>query len=357
MLRFWTACLALILTPLAWADGKELKPKFGDIGGVFYTEVQGDREACRQAIKNKIALCRQNTSFVSNTLDRKYPGCLPIFQQQADICVAHFRRQESQCEIQGSARITDFTGFACTVTATTVEEGGESERTPGIAPADRTMQARTRTNVRGGPGTDHAKVGLLEAGDKVHVTGEAGEWLRIEGPDGSTAFVHGSLLVAPAPQGSDATAALSPKCAGMSEGAECWRKLTDPPGCYFWRDYFVPDQSWTWSGQCAAGVVIGEGTLSASRGSVTYVLTGTFVQGKQHGHWVWRSASGSVSEGPYVDGRAHGHWVEERFDHGSVDEGPYVDGKRHGPWVERFADGTCLNFEWSRDKIVSRSDC
>ena len=111
--------------------GEGLKPKFGDIGGVFYTEVSEDREACRQAIKNKIALCRQNTSFVSNTKDRKYPGCLPIFEQQAETCVAHFRRQAGQCEIQGSARITDFTGFACTVTATVVE--GSEQKAVGEA--------------------------------------------------------------------------------------------------------------------------------------------------------------------------------------------------------------------------------
>ena len=90
MLRFWMACLAFILVTLATAQAKELKPKFGDIGGVFYTEVSENREACRQAIKNKIALCRQNTSFVSNTHDRKYPGCLPIFERQAEVCVAHF---------------------------------------------------------------------------------------------------------------------------------------------------------------------------------------------------------------------------------------------------------------------------
>ena len=80
-----------LLTPPAGA--KELKPKFGDIGGVCYTEVSQDREACRQAFKNKVALCRQNTSFVSNTLDRKYPGCLPIFRQQAGVCVDHFRSE------------------------------------------------------------------------------------------------------------------------------------------------------------------------------------------------------------------------------------------------------------------------
>ena len=125
MVRFLVVCVALLLVPVSVVLGEELKPKFGDIGGVFYTEVSEDREACRQAIKNKIALCRQNTSFVSNTKDRKYPGCLPIFEQQAEICVAHFRRQASSCEIQGSARITDFTGFACTVTATVVEGGEE----------------------------------------------------------------------------------------------------------------------------------------------------------------------------------------------------------------------------------------
>ena len=136
--------VALILVPFAEADGKELKPKFGDIGGVFYTEVWENREACRQAIKNKIALCRQNTSFESNTKDRKYPGCLPVFDQQAEVCVAHFRRQESNCEIQGSARITDFTGFACTATRTMVEEGGEPERAPAVA--------RPTGSCRRGPG-------------------------------------------------------------------------------------------------------------------------------------------------------------------------------------------------------------
>ena len=240
MLRLPTACLALLLAPLAAAEAKELKPKFGDIGGVFYTEVQGDREACEQAIRNKIALCRQNTSFVSNTLDRKYPGCLPIFREQSRGCADHFRSEAYKCQGSGSVRIGDFTGFACTVTATVVEEGGGTEGADGIAPADRWMQARTRTNVRSGPGTGHAKVGLLEAGEKVHVTGEAGAWLRIEGPDGSTAFVHASLLVPPAPQGRDAAGGLSPKCAGMSRGAECWWELTDPPGCHFWFDSYQP---------------------------------------------------------------------------------------------------------------------
>ena len=197
MLRLASACLVLIVAPLTMGRAEELKPKFGDIGGVFYTEVSGDREACQQAIKNKIALCEQNSNFVSNTLDQKYPGCLPIFREQARVCIDHFRSEAFKCQGTGSVRIEDFTGFACTVTATVIEEDDETERTPAVVPADRLMQARTRTNVRSGPGTDHAKVGLLETGERVQVTGNAGEWLRIKAQDGSTAFVHGSLLVAP----------------------------------------------------------------------------------------------------------------------------------------------------------------
>ncbi len=75
-------------------------------------------------------------------------------------------------------------------------EGGEQERTPGIAPADRIMHARDDlVDVRSGPGADHAVLGQLIFGQKVRVTGEAGEWLRIEAR--RAAFVHGSQLIPP----------------------------------------------------------------------------------------------------------------------------------------------------------------
>ena len=350
MPRFWTVCLALILAPPASADGKELKPKFGDIGGVFYTEVSENREACRQAIMNKIALCRQNTSFESNTEDRKYPGCLPIFQRQAEACAAHFRRQASKCETHGSARIADFTGFACTVTATVVEEGGEPKRAPGIAPADRLMQARARTNVRSGPSTDHAKVGLLEAGQEVRVTGEAGAWLRIEAPDGGAAFVHGSLLVAPAPQGRDPAAALSPKCAGMSKGGACWQELADRPGCHFWYDYYNPKVSWAWSGACRNGAANGPGTLAATWSGGSAELGGALDGGRMQGRWVIRYADGRVDEGTYLNGKKHGRWID-RYANGRVDEGSYANGRKHGRWVDRYASGNSFEYDY-RDGSV-----
>ena len=53
-----------------------------------------------------------------------------------------------------------------------------------------------------------------------------------------------------------------------------------------------------------------------------------------------------MDEGPYVDGKRHGHWVF-RFANGDVDQGPNVEGELHGEWVVRRSDGRVevLRFE------------
>ena len=361
-MRSATVCLAALLAAAVSAPAapaKELKPKFGDIGGVYYTDVAENREACRQAIRNKIALCRQNTSFVSNTLDRKYPGCLPIFRNQSRGCADHFRSEAYKCQGSGPVRIGDFTGFACTVTETVVEEGGEPEGGPGIASMDRRMTARTRVNLRAGPGTDHRVVGSLAAGQAVQATGRAGDWLRIATPGGGAAFVHGRFMVAaagsqgPASQGSGSAAGLSPKCAGMSKGAKCWLELANKPGCYMFRSYYRPPETATWSGACAGGVAVGRGTWGWKAHDRSGEATGTLVRGKLHGRWVWRWANGGVSEGPYVDGKMHGPWVNRN--EGSVFEGPYMNDKMHGRWIFRFANGHCEARRFSHGKGSSKS--
>ena len=63
-----------------------------------------------------------------------------------------------------------------------------------ITPADRTMQAVKRANLRSGPGTSFDKVGMLEIGEQIRVTGETGDWLRVRLSSGRTAFVHAPLL-------------------------------------------------------------------------------------------------------------------------------------------------------------------
>ena len=63
-----------------------------------------------------------------------------------------------------------------------------------LVPVQRVMRAVRRTNLRSGPGTHLDKVGLLEVGEQVRVTGQVGDWLRIEVSGGGTAFVYAPLL-------------------------------------------------------------------------------------------------------------------------------------------------------------------
>ncbi|MXY38767.1 MAG: hypothetical protein F4160_01185 [Rhodospirillaceae bacterium] len=229
MLRI-CAALAAALSIAGVASAKELKPKFGDIDGIYYTEVSQDREACLRAIRNKIALCRQNTSFVSNTMDRKYPGCLPIFRRQAWACADHFRSETHKCQGSGSVRIADFTGFSCTVTATVVEEGDEPERRE---------------------------------------------------PENGTGSRE------PAQRDAGAAAQLSPKCAGMQRRAKCWQALANKPGCYIFNRSYNPSTKITWSGACAGGVAVGQGTIVWMWPGDSSRAKGVLVRGKRHGRWVF----------------------------------------------------------------------
>ena len=295
MLRICAALAVALLVP-GMAGAKELKPKFGNIDGVYYSDVSGNRDACSQAVKNKIALCRQNTNFESNTKNRKYKGCLPIFRRQAQSCVGHFRFERGKCDGAGAARIRDFTGFSCTVTATVVEEGGG----PGIAPLDRRMQARTRVNLRAGPGTSHRVVGSLAAGQEAQVTGGAGDWLRIARPGGGTAFVHGQFMVAAAGQGSArpgraSAAGPSPKCDSMRKRA-CWREVANKSGCYIFVGSFRTDRTVQWFGACPGGIAHGHGKLAWSRPNGNFNdERGTMVRGLKEGRWVIREPNGSCS--------------------------------------------------------------
>ena len=175
---------------------------------------------------------------------------------------------------------------------------------PEIVGADRRMQASERANLRSGPGTDYDKVGLLEAGNEVTVTGEVGEWLRIEVLDGGEAFVHGSLLAeASGSTGTAPAVDLQPLCAGSAEGSACWLEFADRPGCHFWVDYYSPVRGYVWSGQCADGIANGEGTLSVTKDGVLWFEgSGVFNFGKRHGHWVLRDADGRCEIREYSQG-------------------------------------------------------
>ena len=202
---FATAAVAAFVAMVAWSssaqavdveihgypfgcktpDGETRKPKFGDVGGMYFAGLPQGRKACLETIDRMIYSCGANTTFISHDLNNQYADCLPIFEQQAEWCARHFELQRSKCDAGGSSAPA---------------ESSEAAAEPAVEPADATMWALKRSNIRSGPGTDHAKVGLLDVGDEVQVTGETGDWLRIDAPGGSEAFVYGPLLGEEAPE-------------------------------------------------------------------------------------------------------------------------------------------------------------
>ena len=133
------------------------------------------------------------------------------------------------------------------------------------------------------------------------------------------------------------------RCKGQTEGASCWMELANHPGCSVWNSHFQPGSTVTWTAECAAGLAHGTGTLTEVWDGVkkTKEKTGSLLDGKPQGHWVYRDQNGTVAEGSYEDGERQGRWVERLTD-GTVQEGPYEAGKRQGQWELRFASGTVM---------------
>ena len=58
------------------------------------------------------------------------------------------------------------------------------------------MRAAKRSNVRAGPGTSYAKVGLLEIGDEVRVIERIVDWFRLAPQPGQAErYVYAPLLI------------------------------------------------------------------------------------------------------------------------------------------------------------------
>ena len=138
------------------------------------------------------------------------------------------------------------------------------------------------------------------------------------------------------------------RCEGIRykpPGSECWQKLANHPECYFWTDVFILGRTVDWTGECREGLAQGEGKLQWSgdppsesgRPGFEKKQTGSFKDGKKHGHWGEGGFDGVHAfgrAGPYVNGKKHGQW-EFNFGGALIAKGPYVNGERHGRWVER----------------------
>ena len=288
-------------------DGEVRKPKFGDVDGMYFTNLPEERKPCLQAIDRMIYSCTANTIFISPDLNDRFPDCLEVFEQQAQRCVRHFEDQRHVCDAGSSSM--------------SVQTSDEPE----VAPTDLTMWVAKRSNVRSGPGTDHAKVGLLEIGDEVRVTGEVGDWFRIEAPDGGDAFVWAPLLTEDAPSRDFAAEAPGRICDHDDYDEECWREIKERPNCYLWYQWSSPTlPPISWSGSCPGGAADGTGTLVNDGTDLYFTEIVTY-----------------VSTITIQDGKVHGRFIGEETSHGDVYTGEYVSGKAHGPWIFFRADGSC----------------
>ena len=284
----------------------------GDIGEVFYTDLPGQREQCLETIKRKIALCRENVDFESNTKNETHAGCLPIFAQQAESCVGHFEFERGKCDAGGPGPD---------------ETGQQDEAAPAdaytVAPLDTAMEVTKRANVRAGPGTDFDVIGTLDAGVGVRVTGDVqgGAWLRVDlREDGGAAFIHASLLKEMAPE------------APLEPFGPKWSIVTNQP-CQVWNwgagDMFEP---FTWTGACVDGKASGQGRMTIGGGNGVY--DGTMQAGKLHGHGTEIWANGDRYEGEYRDGDFNGRGTYTRAN-GDAVTCEFRDGKE--------VDGTCTS--------------
>ena len=264
-------------------DGQTLKPKLGDIGGAFYTGLPEQREQCLEAVRNMIALCRENVDFESNTKNQEFAGCLPIFEEQAQACVGHFKFEQGKCDAGG---IPDGT------TESAQEDEPEPDDSFTIEPLDTVMDVTKRANVRAGPGTDYAVLGTLDPGVGVRVTGavQGLDWFRVDlREDGGEAFIHASLLTArteTAPDDQGLISTLSPRCSEIQENVKCWKETVDNPSCFVWDDYEIYGSyadPLAWSGACSGGVGEGQGTLTWIETGGDYEETGMLVSGVRQG--------------------------------------------------------------------------
>jgi hypothetical protein len=124
---------------------------------------------------------------------------------------------------------------------------------------------------------------------------------------------------------------------------------TDRPDCQVWNPNPQRNETASWSGDCVAGKVEGEGTVTwrytdPAGNPLTETHSGGFSAGKFHGHGTAISADGYRFDGMYRDGEKNGHgvavWADARY------EGEWKDGKPNGFGTYTSTDGEQRAGEW-----------
>ena len=277
-----------------FSDGTVLKPKFGDIEGVFYTDLPAQREQCLDAIKRKIALCEQNIDFKSNTTNHEYPECLPEFRKQAKACIGHFHFERGKCDAGGPQQVDQ-----------TEQEAEEPDYV--VEAVEREMELAKQANVRSGPGTDYEVVATLDTGIGVRVTGEVQglDWLRVDVLEGGgEAFIYAPLLKMREAESETPLEPFGPR----------WFIVENQP-CQFNlpRGYGNVRRVFTWDGACVDGKITGNGRLVEKTDNASYWYEGGMREGKFHGHWVVSDSSGDpFRAADFQDGKEHRRYIFHR---------------------------------------------
>lgn len=143
-----------------------------------------------------------------------------------------------------------------------------------------------------------------------------------------------------------AVATLAP--ARQAESAERVPMAQDSQsGCKVWKPNLQPNESVTWSGDCADGYASGNGTARwSSVGKELLTYEGTFRAGVLQGKGVMTAAGGDRYEGNYKDGKRDGRGVYttgagHRYD------GEFHENKKNGAGIATDANGvsTPVNFK------------
>lgn len=118
--------------------------------------------------------------------------------------------------------------------------------------------------------------------------------------------------------------------AALAQGR--WQEYENKAGCAVWNPRPEPNETVTWSGDCARG------------------------QAQGYGVEIWRSVEdGKRRESRYVgtmrDGKKEGKGVFTHPD-GSRYEGEYKNGRRHGRGTAVFANGDRCEGEWREGRLL-----
>ena len=189
----------------------------------------------------------------------------------------------------------------------------------------------------------HRALDQAGGADASHAGGSGCQLGSADGPEMTEKGAEGEQ------NAGESVAALGPLCANAAEGAECWKVVSNKPGCYVFDNYLKPDQSYTWSGDCVDGKVSGEGreVWRSSDGEIVY--EGSMRDGKRNGQGTYTWPSGNRYEGEWRDGKRNGQGTYT-WPSGNRYEGEWRDGKFHGQGTFTGANGDRYEGSMRADK-------